>query len=321
MLIVKTVKTSIVYLLAFFLILVLSYLALQALPGDPIARLFADYGINEQSMRYHGLQKMYEQHSGWQGFVIYLQNMLRGEWGFSIGYSAPVREVLADVMPWTWLLALVTAPLALGLTYFIGIEAAMHHGKLTDIVILTTNNLINALPSFVKAVILFFIFLQFFPDLPLQGAQSPMTNYQGVQRLGDIIRHLIAPVTVLLLLEAGKLLLPIRAAALSCKSKPYVTAAKLRGVSAWRLRHAYIGSNIRGIVIVRAAMMLVSLLTGSVFVETVFSYPGVGLALYQAIGYRDYALIQAIILLLSLQILLIHCLVDIVLMMLNRRGG
>ncbi|PIE45633.1 MAG: hypothetical protein CSA45_01890 [Gammaproteobacteria bacterium] len=320
MVLINILKTSIVYLLAFFLIIVLSYLALQALPGDPIARLFADYGISEQSMYYQRLQQMYEQHTGWQGFLFYCHNLLHGEFGFSISYSAPVSQVLADVMPWTWLLTLVTAPLALSLTYFIGIEAALHHGKLTDILILMTNNIVNALPSFVKAVILFFIFLQFFPELPLQGAETPMTDYSGLQRLGDIIRHLIAPVTVLLLLEAGKLLLPIRAAALSTSHKPYVSAAKLRGVSRWRLRHAYIGSNIRGILIVRGAMMLVSLLTGSVFVEIVFSYPGIGLALYQSIGYRDYALIQAIIILLSLQILLIHCFVDIVLMMLNRRG-
>ncbi len=320
MVLINILKTSIVYLLVFFFIIVLSYLALQALPGDPIARLFADYGINEQSMYYQRLQQMYEQHTGWQGFLFYCRNLSHGEFGFSISYSSPVSQVLIDIMPWTWLLTLVTAPLALSLTYFIGIEAALHHGKLTDILILMTNNIINALPSFVKAVILFFIFLQFFPDLPLQGAETPMTNYSGLQRLGDIIRHLIAPVTVLLLLEAGKLLLPIRAAALSTSHKPYVTAAKLRGVSTWRLRHAYIGSNIRGILVVRGAMMLVSLLTGSVFVETVFSYPGVGLALYQSIGYRDYALIQAIIILLSLQILLIHFFVDILLMILNRRG-
>lgn len=315
-------KTLMIYLLAFFFIILLSYLALQALPGDPILRLFADYGITESSIQYQQLQQMYDQdHGGFSGFIRYCRLLLSGEMGFSISYSAPVTEVIKTVLPWTWLLTVVTAPIALALSYLLGIEAAMHHGKWIDAVILSTNNFINAVPSFVKAVVVFFILLQLFPSLPLQGSQTPLSTYQGLQKITDIASHLIAPVLVLVMLEAGKVLLPFRAGALSVSSKPYVISAKLRGLSGWRIRHAYIGSNMRGIVIVRGAMMLVSLLSGSIFVEVVFSYPGVGLALFQGIGYRDYALIQGIILLLCCQILLLHFIADVWVQIINRRGA
>lgn len=317
----QTLKTLIIYTSAYFFIIVISYVALQALPGDPILRLFADYGITEHSIQYQQLQQMYEQgHRGLGGFIRYCQLLLSGEMGFSISYSAPVTEVITTVLPWTWLLTAVTAPIALGLSYLLGIEAAIHHGKLIDAVILSVNNFVNAVPSFVKAIVVFFILLQLFPWLPLQGSQTPLSHYQGWQKIFDIVSHLVAPVMVLVMLEAGKVLLPFRAGALSVSCMPYVLSAQLRGLSGWRIRHAYIGRNMRGILIVRGAMMLVSLLSGSIFVEVVFSYPGIGLALFHGIGYRDYALIQGIILLLCFQILLLHCITDVLVQIINQRG-
>lgn len=315
------VKTLMIYLSAFFFIIFISYLALHALPGDPILRLFADYAISENGPRYQRLQVMYGyQHGMWQGFWLYCQHLVQGELGFSISYSAPVGEVIAEVLPWTWLLTLISAPLALGFSYLVGIEAAMRHGSLVDALILSFNNLINAVPSFVKAVVLFFIFLYLFPKLPLQGAKTSMSEYQGWQRIGDIGLHLIAPVSVLFLTEVGKLLLPIRAGSLIVRSKSYMQSAQLKGLSPWRLRHAYVGNNIKGILVVRAAMLLVSLLSGSIFVETIFAYPGVGLALFQAIGYRDYALVQGIILLLSVHILFLHFIADVYIDLISKRG-
>lgn len=320
-LLILTAKTLTIYLLAFFFIILISYLAMHALPGDPILRMFADYAISENGPRYQRLQIMYGyQHGVWEGFWLYCRHLLQGELGFSISYSAPVSQVIADVLPWTWLLTLITAPLALAVSYFLGIEAAMRHGSWVDALILGLNNFINAVPSFVNAVVLFFIFLYFFPSLPLQGAQTSMSDYQGWQRISDIALHLLAPVCVLLLTEVGKLLLPIRAASLIVLSKPYVLAAQLKGLSPWRLRQVYIGNNIRGILLVRGAMLLISLLTGSIFVETVFAYPGVGLALFQGIGYRDYALVQGVILLLSAHILLLHFIADMGIELISRRG-
>lgn len=314
-------KTLAVYTSAFFCIILISYLAMHALPGDPILRLFADYAISENGPRYQRLQIMYGyQHGLWEGFWLYCNHLLHGEMGFSISYSAPVEQVIAEVLPWTWLLTLVTAPLALVFSYIIGIEAAMRHGSFFDAFILTINNLVNAVPSFVKAVVLFFIFLYFFPSLPLQGSQTAMSQYHGWQRLGDIALHLIAPVSVLFLTQVGKLLLPIRAGSLIVLSKPYVTAAQLRGISPWRLRHAYIGNNIRGILLVRGASLLIGLLSSSIFVETVFNYPGIGLALFQGIAYRDYALVQGVILLLSAHILLLHFIVDVGIELISQRG-
>lgn len=315
-------KTLMVYTLAFLALILISYVALHALPGDPILHLFADYELNAGSMRYQRLQEMYggSSRGALSGLRTYCQHLLRGELGFSLSYAAPVREVIADVLPWTWLLTLITAPLALLFSYLLGVEAAMRHGRYFDGAVLMFNNLINAVPSFVKAVIVFFIFLSLCPELPLQGAYSIDANAQGWRHIGDITQHLIAPVSVLWLSEVGKLLLPIRAGALVVLAKPYMTTATLKGLSGWRLRHAYVGANIKGIIVVRGAMLLVSLLSGSIFVETIFAYPGIGLALYQGIGYRDYALVQGIILLLSLHILALHFIADIAVDLINRRG-
>lgn len=314
-------KTLLIYLVAFFCIICISYIALQTLPGDPILRLFADYSVNADTQRYEQLQIMYGyQHGIWDGFYLYCKQLLHGNLGFSSAYSAPVSDVISQVLPWTWLLTLLTAPLVLIFSYFIGIEAAVHHGGFIDILVLGINNFINAVPSFVKAVLLFFLFLYLFPHLPLQGAQTSMSQYHGWQRIGDIFLHLIAPVSVLFISEIGKLILPIRATALTILARPYVTLARLRGLSLWRIRHAYIGNNIKGVMSVHSAMLFARLLSGSIFVETVFSYPGIGLALFQGITYRDYALVQGIILLLSAHILLLNFISDISISTFNRRG-
>lgn len=310
-----------IYLSAFFFIILVSYVALNALPGDPLLRLFADYAISENGPRYQRLQVMYGyQHGLWEGFWLYCRHLLHGELGFSISYSAPVDEVIAEVLPWTWLLTLVTAPLVVGVSYLLATQAAMHHGQKIDMLILLINNIINAVPSFVKAVVLFFAFVYFFPTLPLQGSQTAMSQYQGWQRISDIAIHLIAPVSVLFLREVGKMVPPLRAGALIVLSKPYTQLAKLRGLPNWRINNSYIGQNIKGIIVVNTSLLLVGLLSGSIFVETVFSYPGIGLALFQGIGFRDYPLVQGIILVLSMHILILHFIADLLVSLLHRRG-
>lgn len=314
-------KTLMFYTLAFFCIVFIAYAAMYALPGDPLLLLFADFNLAENSPAYQRLQAMYGyQHGMLEGFIYYCTHLLQGDFGFSTSYSTSVITVIGEVLPWTWLLTLASAPPAMLLAYLVGLEAAMRHGKLFDITALVANNIIHAMPSFVKAVLIFFVFLYWLPQLPLQGAETPLSDYTGWQRVADIALHLIAPSCVLLLVKASMLLLPIRAASLAVLAKPYLGNAKLRGLSGWRLRHAYIGGNIKGVLIVRGAMMLVSLLGGSIFVETVFSYPGMGLALFNGINGRDFALVQGIILVLALHILLLHFIADIAIHFIGERG-
>ncbi|HET9683671.1 MAG TPA: ABC transporter permease, partial [Gemmatimonadaceae bacterium] len=246
-------------------------------------------------------------------YVRWVANAARGELGFSFSYRRPVRDVLADTLPRTMLLG----GLALGLSFLLGVLAgvlqAERPGGARDRWLGRLLLLLYSVPDFWLALVALLVFAYRLPLLPAGGIVDPvMYDYLPAgARVVDRLRHLVLPVVTLTLLSAAAIARYQRAALLDVLPSDWMRTALAKGLS-WRAavrRHAVRNALLSTITL--AGLWLPALATGAVFIEKVFSWPGMGLATVNAIGARDYPLVTAGVLAISVLVVIGALLADL----------
>ena len=290
----------------------LTFVLVHLAPGDPIGTALDRPGVTEavreQWRESFGLDKPL----GVQ-YVRWVANAARGELGFSFSYRRPVRDVLADTLPRTMLLG----GLALGLSFLLGVLAgvlqAERPGGARDRWLGRLLLLLYSVPDFWLALVALLVFAYRLPLLPAGGIVDPvMYDYLPAgARVVDRLRHLVLPVVTLTLLSAAAIARYQRAALLDVLPSDWMRTALAKGLS-WRAavrRHAV--RNVLLSTITLAGLWLPALATGAVFIEKVFSWPGMGLATVNAIGARDYPLVTAGVLAISVLVVIGALLADL----------
>lgn len=152
--------------------------------------------------------------------------------------------------------------------------------------------------------------------IPLSGAYTHFAQYDGLwQRLGDILVHSLMPVCALTLVTVPKLFFTARASFFTILGRPYLTNARAKGLTAGRIRTAYILRNAATPIVARFFLSVGGAVGGTILVENVFAYPGLGTVLREAVQYRDYPMLQGVFLLSAVLVLLSLAAADVV----NRR--
>jgi len=290
----------------------LTFVLVHLAPGDPIGTALDRPGVTEavreQWRESFGLDKPL----GVQ-YVRWVANAARGELGFSFSYRRPVRDVLADTLPRTMLLG----GLALGLSFLLGVLAgvlqAERPGGARDRWLGRLLLLLYSVPDFWLALVALLVFAYRLPLLPAGGIVDPvMYDYLPAgARVVDRLRHLVLPVVTLTLLSAAAIARYQRAALLDVLPSDWMRTALAKGLS-WRAavrRHAVRNALLSTITL--AGLWLPALATGAVFIEKVFSWPGMGLATVNAIGARDYPLVTAGVLAISVLVVIGALLADL----------
>lgn len=288
----RLIQGVIVVALAATIVFFLIHLA----PGDPFAGSIDHPSINPavraQMRAAYGLDESLPRQ-----YVRYVANVARGDFGFSFSKHRPVRDVLADALPNT----LVLMSIALVLSFGTGIVAALaqvrRRGRRTGTAIGAVSLLLFSIPDFLMALLVLTVFTSVL-HLPVGGVVDPL-SYESMTpaaRMGDRLRHLILPALTL-----GLLYFPIiaryqRAALLDVLPSDFIATARAKGVTEASIlnRHALRNALLPVITILGVAFP--ALLTGAVFVEKVFSWPGMGLVIVNAVGGRDYLLVTAVVL-------------------------
>lgn len=290
----------------------LTFVLVHLAPGDPIGTALDRPGVTEavreQWRESFGLDKPL----GVQ-YVRWVANAARGELGFSFSYRRPVRDVLADTLPRTMLLG----GLALGLSFLLGVLAGVLQaecpGGARDRWLGRLLLLLYSVPDFWLALVALLVFAYRLPLLPAGGIVDPvMYDYLPAgARVVDRLRHLVLPVVTLTLLSAAAIARYQRAALLDVLPSDWMRTALAKGLS-WRAavrRHAVRNALLSTITL--AGLWLPALATGAVFIEKVFSWPGMGLATVNAIGARDYPLVTAGVLAISVLVVIGALLADL----------
>lgn len=274
--------------------LVVFFLARLA-PGDPVDLMLPPDALPEerQSMREQlGLDKPIVVQ-----YTIFLERAVRGDFGRSLYYKKPVLEIIAEYLPRTLLLAVTAMALSLVIAVPIGVLAAVKRDSIFDYLGTALALLGHSLPSYWLGIMLILLLAVQLRWLPTSGYETP--------------QHLIMPALTLGLALMAIIMRLTRSGMLDVLNEDYIRTARAKGLSGWDVitRHAMKNMLIPLVTVV--GLQLGSVLSGAVIIETVFAWSGVGLVLVTAIGARDYPLVQAGVLFVSVIFVFTNLLVDL----------
>ncbi len=224
----------------------------------------------------------------------YAGNLLRGELGESFTLHRPVAAVVADALPNTLLLGTVALVLAIVLGVAVGTVQAARHPSRTDTALSFATLVVYSVPLFWLGLMLLLVFGQALRWLPVSGMTDPAADALGpLARALDVARHLVLPAATLGLVEGAAFARFQRSALLEALGGEFVRAARAKGLPERTvlLRHALRSALAPTITL--AGLSVPYLLAGSVLVESVFGWPGLGRVAYDAIFSRDYNVITA----------------------------
>jgi peptide/nickel transport system permease protein len=302
-------RRIIFYMIALWASLTIDFFLPRMMPGDPISAFAGQYRdqlVNnphlldtiriELGVSKDPLPKQY---------VEYLGNLLRGDLGVSYShFPARVSEVLGNTLPWTLLLAGSATILAFLIGTTLGIIAAWRRGGAVDRIVTPITMFTYSFPPFFLAMLVIYFLgveLQWFPLNHSYG-----DNVQpgwSLAFFGSVFNHAVMPVLAFLLYSIGGWLLGMRNVMINVLSEEYVTMAQAKGLSDNRVMLRYAARNALLPQITSFAITIGYVITGLVLIEYVFSYPGVGYTLVNAVQSEDYPLMQALFLLISLAML------------------
>jgi len=248
----------------------------------------------------------------WSQFGAYFAGLFRGDLGWSYYFNAPVIDVIMGALPWTLLVVGTSLVLATLLGIVLGIESGWRRGSRTDRAMLAGLMSLNGFPDFFLGLVLLIAFGVLLGVAPLSGALTPYSGLTGLPLVLDTIKHMALPVAALTLAHLAGGYLLTRNTMISALKAPYVLTARAKGLSAAAVKYRHAGRNSMLPVITMTGVWLGRVVTGALFVELVFAYPGVGQLTYQALLSRDYPVIQGIFLMVAISVLLINLTVDLI---------
>lgn len=287
------VRRTMQALATFLVALALLFLLMRAAPGDPLFRLSADRPISREEIEVLRARYGLDQPIGTQ-LASFLGGLLRGDLGVSIEYGRPVTALLAERLPATLLLGGSVLLLNFTVGLWLGVRQAVRRGRREDRWLTTLSLTGYAMPSFWLGLVLAWLVGVKWRLLPAAGMQDPLLSYEAgrLARGADVLRHLVLPVLTLSAVSIAATMRYQRSAMLEVLRLPYIVTARAKGLSEREVtwRHAWRNSLFP--VITLFGLWLPILVSGSVFVEAVFAWPGLGSLAAGAVGSRDYPLLM-----------------------------
>jgi len=310
------------YTIVIFLMLTLNFLLPRLMPGNPLVFLAGeDVGLMSSAEKEAILEKHGLNDSIFEQYVTYIRNILTGEFGFSYQQKRPISEIIMERLPWTMLLTGLGLVLSTILGVMFGAISAWRRGTKTDANLLTVFMFLSAMPSFWVGMILVSIFSAQLGWLPVFGAESAWSNYSGMDRFIDISKHLILPLTTLILISVTSTFMIMRYSMLNVLGEDYIMMAKAKGVKEKVIKYKHA---MRNALLPVATVFMLSLgftLGGATVIETVFAYPGVGRLMFESVLSRDYPLIQATFLIITFSVVIANFLADLLYPLLDPKVG
>ncbi len=293
----------------------LTFLIVRLLPSDPALMMLGEMFTAEQRdalIAQFGLDKPLLQQ-----YFIYLGNLVRGDLGMSFFQRRPVMTVIREKLPWTLLLMITTQILTMVVGIPLGIYSGYKRGSLFD-------QVVNAVAIFGVSVFvpwLGFTLLYFFgyrmPIFPIGGAYKIGTS--GFAHFVSIGRHLVLPVTTLMVIYLANYVLYTRGSVIDVMEEDYIKTARSKGMKERRVLWKHAAKNAMIPTVTMAGMMLGQMVGGAVLTETIYAYPGVGRMIYQAVGQQDYPVLQGAFIILALSVIVMNIVTDIAIVYLDPR--
>ena len=306
-------RNAITYAIVFVFVLVLNFLLPRMMPGDPLMAIYGEEALIAMTpeLKAHLVERFALDQSLWQQLGAYFLALFQGELGHSYYYNASVLSIILGRLPWTLLLVGSSLLLSTLLGIVLGIESGWRRGSKTDRAMLAGLMSLSGFPDFFLGMVLLILFGVVLGILPLAGALTPYSGLSGLALVLDVLRHLLLPMTALTLAHLAGGYLLTRNTMITVLREPYMLTAKAKGLSQRVLKYRHAGRNSMLPIITRTGIWMGRVVTGALFVELVFAYPGVGYLTYEALLARDYPVIQGVFLIVAILVLVANFLVDL----------
>jgi len=311
------------YLFTAWAAITLNFFIPRMIPGDPVQALVTKYQGQLSSQAIESLYVLFgldKNASLWQEYVDYWQQLLSGDLGLSFTFfPTPVSEVIASSLPWTLLLVGITTVISFFLGTGLGILAGWRRGSWTD-GLLPVTTFLSSVPYFWLGIIA--IYLLTGPDsfFPSSGGYEPgLVPSWNAEFIGSAVQHSLLPAVTILISSVSGWILTMRNMMVTVASEDYITVAHAKGLPERRVMVSYAARNALLPNVSGFALSLGFIVGGTLLVEIVFSYPGIGYNLFQAVGAKDYPLMQGVFLVITLSVLVANLLADVAYLLLDPR--
>jgi peptide/nickel transport system permease protein len=290
----------------------ISFALIHLAPGDPFSAVMDNPNVSETVRQTLRAQYGFDRPLPEQ-FARYVGRLAHGDLGWSFSHDRTVLEVLGSALPNTLLLMGVALFGSFGLGILIALVQVAKRGTPTDHVLSGVTLLLLSMPDFWLAILALLAFTYWLPIFPVGGAVDPvMHEYMGFgARVFDRLRHLILPAATLTVLAAGVVARYQRGALLDVLPADYIRTARLKGLTERQILRRHALRNALLPIITLIGLSFPALLTGAFFIEKIFAWPGMGLAVVGAIGTRDYPLVVGGVIIGSVMVTLGSLLADL----------
>jgi len=302
-----------------FAIVVVNFLLIHAAPGDPASVIAGESGAADpkfvaQLRHEFGLDRpLHEQ------LWIYVRNVASGDLGFSHRQQRPVLDLIMERLPATLLLTGTAFAFAIIAGISLGAAAARRVGRVADSVITVIALTFYATPIFWVGLMLVLVFSVWLEWLPSFGMNTVGADLHGFAAAVDGARYLVLPALTLGLFYMGVYARLVRASMLEVADQDFVKTARAKGASEGRILRRHILRNALLPVVTFAGIQAGQLIGGSILVETVFAWPGIGRLAFDALLARDYALLLGVFLCTSVLVVLFNLATDLLYLIIDPR--
>jgi ABC-type dipeptide/oligopeptide/nickel transport system permease component len=303
-------------LVTVFLAVTINFLLFRAIPGDAVTNLSRVPQVTQETRealrREFGLDQ-----SEWQQYLIYLRQLARGNLGISFGNRQPVLDNLREDLKNTIPVVLVGTIIAVVLGTVTGVVSAWRRGSVLDHTSVIGALAFYSLPTQWLGLMLLILFAD---TLPTGGMRDEFlldpSFWTGTL---DLLKHMLLPALTIGLVLYGEFTLVVRSAMLETLGEDYILTARAKGLRDWTVVRNHALRNALLPLVTLFSLSLGYIVAGEILVETVFSWPGIGRAVYDALLQRDYPMLQGAFLLLTLSIVIFNYVADLLYFKLDPR--
>ncbi len=265
----------------------------------------------------------------WKQYIEYMLNLLKGDLGKSIVSSGiDVADMIAGFIPWT----IFSVGTALLISFFLGTSLGMvmayRRGKLIDHILTTFASIVSAIPSYLIGlllIVLLGVYLKLVPFEYMRGSLSPGVKPGfNLRFFIDALAHAALPISTYVISTLGGWMLSMKSNTLNVLGEDYITSAKARGLKERTITFKYVGKNAMLPLVTSLAISMGFIFGGSVIIESIFVYKGMGWLLGQSIATRDYTVMQGVFLIITISVVLANFIAELLYAKLDpriRSGG
>lgn len=304
-------RRTIIAILTVIFVLIINFFIIHLAPGDPV-RILA--GIDNPSEEViENLREKYGLNEPLAvQFGVYVKNLLKGDLGWSLFYDIAVIDLIGDRIGPTLLLTLTGAILALIIGTLLGVFTALRSGSKLETFISFITYTLYSMPAFWLGIMLILLFSLKLGLLPTSGMIDVRSSYTGIAYYLDILRHMLLPTMTLALIQIPIYYRISQASVLQVLNEDFIVTFKAVGMNDKKIFRKYALKNAILPVITVFGISMAYLVAGSALIEIVFSWPGMGRLMLEAIMRRDYPLLMGIYFILSLSVAVMMIVTDVV---------